>query len=182
MKDWDFSSTSMISKLATLLMLPKTILKPSLRTLFEHFFLNRPKLSNDFNWSLSIVGGWSVKRLSLESPISILQDAEFVSPQPKAVPKLNSISYSADIGPFLSLSLPNNFHAFAEFKVGAGHINNLNDSGNLKESGKEKARSFGAGLSWTSDNQKALVLLRAWHQEGRHIETSFGDLSFIWFF
>lgn len=151
-------------------------------SLFEHFFLNKPKLSHSFDWSLSIVGGWSVKRLSLEAPGSILVDVDFVNPTPAPVSKLDSVSYSADVGPFLSVSLPDNFHFFAEYKIGKGHIKNLNDSGNLKESGDEKARAIGAGLSWTSPNQKALVLLRAWRQEGRHIETSFGDLSFVWFF
>lgn len=149
---------------------------------FEHFFLNRPKLSSVFDWSLSINGGWSVKRLSLESPTSILLQTDFVGAELAPITELDSVSYSGDIGPFLSLQAPNNFHFFAEYKFGKGVIKNLSDTDSLKESGDEKARAFGAGISWTSSDEKLLVLLRGWKQEGRHVSTSFGDLSVVWFF
>ncbi|WP_448553510.1 hypothetical protein [Thalassotalea montiporae] len=149
---------------------------------FEHFFLNRPKLSSHFDWSLSINGGWSIKRLSLESNSSLIFDTDFVNVDDRPKTELDSISYSGDIGPFLSVQAPNNIHFFAEYKFGKGTIKNLSNVDNLKESGDEKARAYGAGLSWTSQNEKFLVLLRAWKQEGRHIQTSFGDLSVVYFF
>lgn len=151
-------------------------------SLFEHFFLNRPQLSHQFDWSASIVGGWSVKRLTLESPNSILFDPGFTQAAPETVNQLDSVSFSADVGPFLSLHAPNNLHFFAEYKYGKGVIENLSDRDDLKESGDEKARSFGFGASWTSSDEQFLVLLRGWKQEGRHVETSFGDLSVVWFF
>lgn len=151
-------------------------------SLFGHFFLNRPKLSNQFDWALSIVGGWSLKRLSLKNPNSILFTPEFASQDISSVTELNSTSINANIGPLLSIGLPRNFHMFAEFKVGTGHINNANKNAGLKDSGNEKASAIGAGLSWTSASKKTLVLLRGWRQKGRHVETSFGDLSVVRFF
>lgn len=149
---------------------------------FEHFFLNRPKLSSHFDWSLSINGGWSIKRLSLESPTSLVFDTDFIDEAPNPVTKLDSVSYSGDIGPFLSIQAPHNIHFFAEYKFGHGVIENLSDVDNLKESGDEKARAYGAGISWTSQDEKLLMLIRGWKQEGRHVETSFGDLSVVYFF
>ncbi|MFC3120573.1 hypothetical protein [Agaribacter flavus] len=151
-------------------------------SLFEHFFLNRPKLSDRFDWSLSIVGGWSFKHLSLESPESLLFQPSFLSSPVPTVGKLESNSINANVGPFLSVNLPNNFNFFAEYKIGRGHIKNTNTETGLKESGDEKANAIGAGFSWTSKDEKTLVLLRAWNQKGRHIETSFGDLSVVRFF
>lgn len=151
-------------------------------SLFEHFFLNRPKLSDGFDWALSVVGGWSIKHLSLENAESILFSPDFIEQPVDPVTKLDSYSINADVGPFISISLPNNFHLFAEYKFGRGHIENIDAETGLKESGGEKANAFGGGLSWTSQNKKWLVLLRGWEQKGRHIKTSFGDLSVVRFF
>lgn len=151
-------------------------------SLFEHFFLNRPHLSNRFDYSVSLVGGWSIKRLSLENPQSIVFDAPFLrEPVPEA-PRLNSTSISANLGPLLSLSFEHNISAFVEYKYGVGHIRSDNKNIGLKQSGEEKASAFGVGVSWTSQDKKTLVLLRAWEQEGRHINTAFGDLSLVRFF
>lgn len=156
-------------------------------SLFEHFFLNRPLLSRSFGWALSVAAGWSVKRLSLKSATSILFDAAFIEQNVPAVSALNSTSFSANIGPLLSVNLPNNFNAFAEYKFGKGYIDlqsprNNNNPAGLKQSGDEKSAAFGGGFSWTSPDKKTLVLARGWNQKGRHIETSFGDLSVLRFF
>ena len=151
-------------------------------SLFEHFFLNRPHLSNRFDYSVSLVGGWSLKRLSLENPESIVFDAPFLIEPVPEVSSLNSTSISANLGPLLSLSFENNISAFVEYKYGVGHIRSSNQDTGLKQSGEEKASAFGAGVSWTSQDKKTLVLLRAWEQEGRHIKTAFGDLSLVRFF
>lgn len=151
-------------------------------SLFEHFFLNRPKLSNKFDWSVSLVGGWSLKRLKLESPNSILFQPQIIEQALPTATKLQSTSLSANIGPLLSVNLPNNFNFFAEYKVGQGHIRNQNRETGLKQSGDEKSNAIGMGVSWTSSDKKTLVLLRGWEQKGRHIKTSFGDLSVVRFF
>jgi hypothetical protein len=151
-------------------------------SLFEHFFLNRPHLSSRFDYSVSIVGGWSIKRLSLENPESIVFNAPFLNEPVPDVSRLNSTSISANVGPLLSLSFKNNINAFVEYKYGVGHIRSSNKDTGLKQSGDEKSSAFGAGVSWTSQDQKTLVLLRAWEQEGRHIKTAFGDLSLVRFF
>lgn len=155
-------------------------------SLFEHFFLNRPRLSQSFDWSLSVLGAWSVKHLSLENTQSIIFQPEFLSETVAPVNELNSLSASASVGPFLSVNLPNNFNFFAEYRIGEGYIRNLSGdtrrSSGLKQSGDEKQSAFGAGISWTSSDEKTLVLLRGWQQKGRHIDTSFGDLSVVRFF
>ncbi|WP_371195944.1 hypothetical protein [Glaciecola sp. SC05] len=151
-------------------------------SLFEHFFLNRPRLSQNFDWSLSILGGWSLKHLSLENDESIIFQPEYLSQQLTPVTELNSFSASLNIGPFLSVNLPNNFNFFAEYRVGEGYIRNLSGNKGLKQSGDDKQQAAGAGFSWTSSNQKTLVLIRAWQQKGRHIDTSFGDISVVRFF
>lgn len=151
-------------------------------SLFGHFFLNRPKLSHEFDWSVSMVGGWSLKRLSLSSPSSIVFQPQFLTQNLSAVGRLDSDSISATVGPMLSLSFAHNIHFFSEYKYGAGYISNKNDETGFKQSGDEKSRAFGAGVSWTSADKKNLVLLRGWQQTGRHINTSFGDLSVVRFF
>jgi hypothetical protein len=151
-------------------------------SLFEHFFLNRPKLSNQFDWSLSIVAGWSFKHLSLTSPESIVFQPEFIPENLGDIRRIDSNSFGVNAGPLLSVSLPNNMHFFAEYKYGGGHISNNNADVGLKDSGDEKSSAVGLGFSWTSADKKTLVLLRAWDAKGRHIETSFGDLSVVRFF
>ncbi|MBH0057234.1 hypothetical protein I6F65_09685 [Pseudoalteromonas sp. SWXJZ94C] len=151
-------------------------------SLFEHFFLNRPKLSNKFDVALSIVGAWSFKHVSLEDKDNIVFQADFLnSPAPQTT-KLISNSYGASIGSLISFSLPHNVHLFAEYKVGKGNIQNIDPEFGLKDSGDEKVAAYGGGISWTSSNKKLMVVLRAWEQTGRHIDTSFGDLSVIKFF
>ncbi|MEP0177248.1 MAG: hypothetical protein ABJH28_19660 [Paraglaciecola sp.] len=151
-------------------------------SLFQHFFLNKPQLSNQFDWSLSLVGGWSFKHLTLENEESIVFQAEFLrSPAPK-VTKLKSNSIGVNIGPLVSFHLPHNIHSFVEYKIGKGQIRNEDPRLGLKDSGDEKTEALGAGISWTSNDKKLLLVLRAWQQKGRHIDTSFGDLSLIKFF
>ena len=151
-------------------------------SLFEHFFLNRPKLSSKFDLSLSVVGAWSFKHVSLENKDNIVFQADFLSSPVPQITKLISNSYGASIGSLLSFSLPHNVHVFAEYKLGKGHIQNTNPGLGLKDSGGEKVEAYGGGISWTSSNKKLMVVLRAWEQTGRHIDTSFGDLSVIKFF
>ncbi|MFT2091690.1 hypothetical protein [Paraglaciecola sp. 2405UD69-4] len=151
-------------------------------SLFQHFFLNKPQLSHEYDWSLSLVGGWSFKHLTLENQESIVFQAEFLQSQTPEVTKLTSNSIGVNIGPFVSFHLPYNIHGFSEYKIGKGHIRNEDPLLGLKDSGDEKVEAIGAGLSWTSNNKKLLVVLRAWQQKGRHIDTSFGDLSLIKFF
>jgi hypothetical protein len=151
-------------------------------SLFNHFFLNRPQLSSKFDWALSVAAGWSIKRLILENENSILFTPDFIQ---QTIPNINSLtsnSFSVDIGPFLSVNLAHNLHAFAEIKMGVGYIENTSGHTKLKISGKETSKAYGAGLSWTSSNKQWLVLLRSWQQSGRHITTTFGDLSIIKFF
>ena len=151
-------------------------------SLFEHFFLNRPRLSSKFDAALSVVGAWSFKHVSLENKDNIVFQADFLnSASPKAT-KLISNSYGVSIGSLLSFSLPHNLHAFAEYKVGKEHLQNTDSEFALKDSGGERVEAYGAGISWTSNNKKLMVVLRAWEQKGRHIDTSFGDLSVIRFF
>jgi hypothetical protein len=151
-------------------------------SLFEHFFLNRPKLSSQFDWSVSVVADWSLKRVSLTSADSIVFQPQFISEDLPAITRLDSDSINATVGPMLSLSFPRNIHFFVEYKLGAGYISNKNADIGFKESGDEKSKALGAGFSWTSIDKKTLVLLRAWDQKGRHINTSFGDLSVVRFF
>ena len=151
-------------------------------SLFEHFFLNRPKLSSEFDWSLSLVAGWSLKRLSLESKESIVFQPSFIPENLPNVTRLDSDSANVSAGPLLLVSFAHNIHFFAEYKYGAGYISNKNSELGFKESGDEKNSAVGAGVSWTSSDKKTLVLLRAWDQKGRHINTSFGDLSVVRFF
>jgi hypothetical protein len=154
----------------------------SAESLFEHFFLNKPLLSNSIDWSVGIIGGWSFKHVSLENPQSIVFNPSFLSEALPAVAKLKSNSIAGNLGPFLSVNLPHNFHFFAEYKVGKGHIRSSGGNNNLKESGDEKQSAVGAGISWTSSDKKYLVLLRGWEQNGRHISTSFADFSVVRFF
>lgn len=156
-------------------------------SLFDHFFLNRPVLSDSFDFSLSILAGWSVQSLSLkntsvENNSSILFTPDNFDQDLPNIAKLDSISVSANIGPMVSISLPNNFHMFAEYRFGVGHINNRNQEQGLKNTGRENIRASGGGISWTSEDKKTVVLLRAWRQQGRHITNSFGDLSVVRFF
>jgi hypothetical protein len=151
-------------------------------SLFEHFFLNRPRLSDQFDVAISIVGAWSFKHVSLENQENIVFQPEFLESSVPQVTKLVSNSYGANVGPLLSFSLPQNIHLFAEYKVGKGHIHNADPELGLKDTGDEKVEAYGGGISWTSNNKKLLVVLRAWEQKGRHIDTAFGDLSVIKFF
>jgi hypothetical protein len=151
-------------------------------SLFEHFFLNRPYQNDGHNWALSIVGGWSIKRLELTSPDSILFTPDFFTDDAPAVTELESDSISGNIGPFLSMNFANNINAFVEYKIGGGYIRNRNEESGLKGTGDEKVSALGGGVSWTSKNQKHLVFLRAWEQKGKYIDTSFGDLSYVYYF
>ncbi|MBF7073218.1 hypothetical protein ISG33_07390 [Glaciecola sp. MH2013] len=151
-------------------------------SVFEHFFLNQPLLSSQFDWSIGVVAGWSLKSLKLENPDSIVFTPDFLDSDIETTTKLRSRSVNVDVGPFLSLNLPNNINMFAEYKIGRGYINNKQVSEQLKQSGDEKASAFGAGISYTSQDKKLLVLLRGWKQKGRHVSTSFGDLSVVRYF
>ena len=90
--------------------------------------------------------------------------------------------YGVSVGSLLSFSLPHNVHVFAEYKVGKGNIRNRDPELGLKDSGDEKVTAYGGGISWTASNKALMVVLRAQEQTGRHIDTSFGDLSVIKFF
>ncbi len=151
-------------------------------SLFDHFFLNRPQLSSETRFALSLVGGWSYKNLKLENPNSLLFQPDFLSIPVDTVSQIDAESIGFNAGPMLSVSFPHNIHFFAEFKYGRDHFNNLTSGESLKRSGEENLRAVGAGLSWTSPDKKTLLVLRGWNQEARHVETVFGDLSLIRFF
>lgn len=151
-------------------------------SLFEHFFLNRPKLSRSNRIGLSLAGGWSYKRLSLETDSNLIFTPKFLENSVQSINKIEAHSIDFSVGPLLSMSLKNNVHMFAEFKVGKGYFRNLDKDNQLKRSGNEEIYAAGGGASWTSSSKKTLVLLRGWIQQGRHVDTSFGDLSVIRFF
>ncbi|MEI8617982.1 hypothetical protein P4S63_14940 [Pseudoalteromonas sp. B193] len=90
--------------------------------------------------SLSVVGAWSFKHVSLENKDNIVFQADFLNSPVPQVTKLISNSYGASIGSLLSFSLPHNVHVFAEYKVGKGHIQNTNPGLGLKDSVPKKLR------------------------------------------
>jgi hypothetical protein len=151
-------------------------------SLFEHFFLNRPKLSQSTDVGLSLVGSWSYKRLSLESDDNLIFTPNYLNENVQTINKITAQSFDFAAGPLLSVSLQNNVHLFAELKAGKGYFKNLNEDNQLKRSGNETIYALGSGASWTSSSEKTLFLLRAWLKQGRHVETFFGDASVIYFF
>lgn len=152
-------------------------------SLFNHFFLNKPQLSDRYAGGISFVGGWSYKNLSLEGSDSLLFDPSFSDQAPGTVSEVDGQSYNVSIGPLLSISLPRNIHLFYEYKYGRGYFKNSESAeGRVKRSGNEKIRAQGGGISWTSSDKEWLLLLRAWEKNTRHVETTFGDLSLIRFF
>lgn len=150
-------------------------------SLFSHFFQNKPKTGNKHKFSLSLVGAWSVRRLKLENPNGILFRPNFFTTDPITYNKINAFSLNSSAGPLVSFGLKQNVNVFAEGKIGVGYFENLDSNQALKQSGTEFISSFGSGASWTSKDQRFLVILKAWAQKGRHIETFFGDLSLIYF-
>jgi len=151
-------------------------------SLFDHFFLNRPQLSESNKFGLSLISSWSYKNLSLESDENLLFKPEYLNNPIDTIQDIRGESFDFSIGPLLSVHLKNNIHMFAEAKVGKGYFRNLDQNDQLKRSGNENVYSYGGGLSWTMDTNKTVFLLRAWQKEGRHVETFFGDLSMIHYF
>lgn len=131
---------------------------------------------NHSSVSLSIVGGWSYKYLSLESDDSLLFSPGFTTNAVAPLASIDGRPANVSIGPMVSITLPHNFHMFYELKYGKGYFENAESSNDVKGSGDEKARAIGAGESWTSPDKEWLLLLRAWDQQTRHVDTFFGDL------
>ncbi|WP_426370058.1 hypothetical protein [Pseudocolwellia sp. HL-MZ7] len=150
-------------------------------SLFDHFFLNRPKLSQSIGFGLSLTGGWSYKNLLLESEDNLLFKPDYLN-SIGTVDRIRAESFDVSIGPLLSVNLKNNIHMFAEAKFGKGYFRNLEENEQLKRSGNEDIYSLGAGISWTMASKKTVFLLRGWQKKGRHVETFFGDLSAIHYF
>jgi len=150
-------------------------------SLFDHFFLNRPKLSQSTGFGLSLISSWSYKNLLLESDDNLVFKPEFLN-DIGTVRNIRAESIDFSIGPLLSVNLKNNIHMFAEAKFGKGYFRNLEENEQLKRSGNEDIYSLGAGVSWTMASNKTVFLLRGWQKKGRHVETFFGDLSVIHYF
>ncbi len=151
-------------------------------SLFDHFFLSRPKLSQSNGIGLSLAGGWSYKNLSLETNDSLIFSPSYLSGSAQIINEVNAESIDFALGPLLSVSLKNNFHLFAELKAGKGYFKNVDGDSQLKSSGKEEIYAIGGGVSWTSSSKKTLFLFRTWLKKGRYVETFFGDASIIYFF
>ncbi len=149
---------------------------------FETFFLNRPVKSDEFRVGVSILGAWSFKDLKLEADENVIFQPEFSSSDIPRVTRIDAQSTSVAVGPMLSLQFANNIQMFAEVKFGREYFNNRNEQERLKRSGNETVYSLGAGMAMSSDNQRSIIILRGWYQEGRHVETVFGDLSYVYYF
>lgn len=98
------------------------------------------------------------------------------------VSEIRALSLSTVAGPMLSVGLQSRVNMFLETKFGLGYFENLTDTTDLKESGFEFLQAFGGGFSWNSESQKIMVNSRLLYQKGRHIETTFGELSLLFFF
>lgn len=151
-------------------------------TLFDHFFLNHPKLSQSKSLGLSLIASWSYKNLTLESQDNLLFSPDYLNGEVEVVKDIRAESLDFALGPLLSMGFGNNIHGFAEAKIGKGYFRNKDENTQLKRSGNEEIYSVGAGASWTTSNKKTLVVSRAWLTRGRHIETFFGDISVIHYF
>jgi hypothetical protein len=151
-------------------------------SLFEHFFLNRPQLSQVNKFGLSLISGWSYKNLSLETASNLLFQPNYLSNTVQTINEIRAESIDVSLGPLLSISLKNNVHMFAEAKFGRGYFRNKDEETQLKRSGREELYSIGGGMSWTMASNKTVFLLRGWQKKGRHVETFFGDLSVVHYF
>ena len=152
------------------------------KSLFDHFFLNKPELSDHYSLSTSLLGSWTYQRLKLENPTQVVFTPSFVNTEVTQITDLKAQSLNASLGLMLSINLKHNFHGFLEGRFGRGYFENTDSIEQLKRSGNEDIHSIGGGISWTSARKNNLLVLRAWRQEGRHVETVFGDLSLIHFF
>lgn len=151
-------------------------------SLFDHFFLNRPQLSESNGFGLSLIGSWSYKKLLLESNSNLLFQPGYLDNDIGTIDRVKAESFDFSVGPLLSVHLKNNIHLFAEAKVGKGYFRNLESNDQLKRSGNEYVHSLGGGLSWTMKSNKTVFLLRGWQKKTRHVETFFGDLSMVHYF
>ena len=151
-------------------------------SVFETFFLNKPQQSDEFGFGLSLLGAWSYKDLKLESSENVIFDPEFTDADIPVVNRIDAQSFSAAVGPLLSFQFANNVQMFAEAKVGKEYFENRNDEEKLKRTGNDTIYSLGAGVAWSTDDEDSIVVLRSWYQEGRHVETVFGDLSYVYYF
>lgn len=151
-------------------------------SLFDHFFLNKPKLSNSTRVGLSLVSGWSYKNFVLESEENLLFKPSFLTNEVTEFDEIKAQSFDFSVGPLLSVHLKNNIHMFAEAKFGKGYFRNSDNNSQLKRSGNEDIYSFGGGVSWTTKSKETIFLLRGWQKRARHVETFFGDLSVIHYF
>lgn len=151
-------------------------------SLFDHFFLNRPKSHSKNFFDVSLVTNWGLRYLKIKDNNGLLFSTDFFSSPPPSVTEIEALSAYGSLGPLFSVGFKNNFSFFFEGRIGLGYFQNLDEEQGLKESGEELISSLGTGTSWLSKNEKVFVVLKAWYQEGRHIGTLFGDLSFIYFF
>jgi len=151
-------------------------------SVFETFFLNKPKKSDSFKFGVSLLGAWSYKDLKLESSENLVFSPDFSNTEVPVVNRIDAESASVAVGPLLSFQFANNVQMFTEAKVGREYFKNKNEQERLKRTGNETIYSLGAGLSWSTNNEDTIVVLRGWYQEGRHVETVFGDLSYVYYF
>jgi len=152
------------------------------KSLFNLFFLNRPRESSSV-FGLSLVGDWSLRHLKLSSQNGVIYTPVFLDEQiSDLVSEIRALSLSTTAGPMLSLGFKNRLSVFIESKFGLGYFKNLTKSTDLKQSGFEFLQTYGLGLSWNSKSRKTMINSRLSYQRGRHIETTFGELSLLLFF
>jgi len=153
------------------------------KSLFNHFFLNRPMDGAAHVFGLSLVGDWKVRHLKLSSNDSVIYTPSFsTGPPNESVPEIRALSVSSVAGPMLSVGFKNKVNMFIESKFGLGYFDNLTDTTDLKQSGFEFLQSYGTGFSWNSKSKKTMINSRLLYQRGRHIETTFGELALLFFF
>jgi len=152
------------------------------KSLFNHFFLNRP-LKGSKVLGLSLVGDWSLRHLKLSSPNGVIYRPSFFQGSLNdLVSEIRAVSASAGAGPMVSVGFKNRFNIFLHSSLGLGFFDNLTKTTDLKESGFEFLQSYSGGLSWNSKDRKFMVNSKISYQKGRHIETTFGDLTLLFFF
>jgi len=152
------------------------------KSLFNHFFLNRP-VDGENIFGLSLVGDWTLRHLKLSSSNGVIYTPNFFSsPISDLATEIRALSVSASAGPMVSVGLKNRINMFLSSSLGAGYFDNLTGTNDLKQSGFEFLQSYSGGFSWNSKNKKYMVNSKISYQNGRHIETTFGDLMFLYFF
>lgn len=152
------------------------------KSLFDHFYLNRP-VDGEQLFGVSVVGSWNARYLRIESDQGVVYTPNFFN-QPLLNPanEVRALQFSFSAGPMFSVGLKERFNGFLAAKLGTGYFQSLENGSNLKRTGFESLQSYSLGLSWNNSHKNVLVNSKFSFQKGRHIETSFGDVTLIFFF